>query len=88
MKHYSGEEHANAGSGTDPSIRTPALGIAEVLGFAEELTFDGTKPDGAPRKLMSADVCAPWAGPSECLGGGSRVDLCRAPGEHPAVQAA
>jgi GDP-L-fucose synthase len=37
--------HINIGTGKDVTIR-------EVVGFKGELSFDDTKPDGAPRKLI------------------------------------
>ena len=55
MKHYSDEGHVNVGSGTDLSIRELAETIAKTVGFTGSLTFDASKPDGTPRKLMSAD---------------------------------
>ncbi|WP_226584045.1 GDP-L-fucose synthase [Acuticoccus sediminis] len=53
LEHYEGFEHINIGSGTDLPIRDLALEIARVVGCGEALTFDSTKPDGTPRKLMS-----------------------------------
>jgi GDP-L-fucose synthase len=54
MKAYSGHEHVNVGSGEDLSIRSLAGIVCEAVGFEGELVTDPTKPDGAPRKLMSA----------------------------------
>ena len=49
-------EHAppliNIGTGEDVTIRELAETVARVLGFRGELTFDASKPDGTPRKLM------------------------------------
>lgn len=45
--------HINVGSGTDVTIRELAEIVAEVTGYKGTLTFDATKPDGAPRKLMN-----------------------------------
>jgi GDP-L-fucose synthase len=42
----------NIGCGSDHSIRELAVQIAEVVGFRGKLTFDTTKPDGTPRKLL------------------------------------
>lgn len=53
-KHYSGECHVNVGSGEEVSIRQLAELVCNVVGFAGELEFDTSKPDGTPRKL--ADV--------------------------------
>ena len=44
--------HINVGTGIDCTIRELAETIAKVTGFAGTLTFDASKPDGAPRKLM------------------------------------
>lgn len=42
----------NIGTGEDVTIRELAELVARVVGFEGELTFDTTKPDGTPRKLM------------------------------------
>ena len=55
MQVYSGEMHVNVGSGEDLTIEELAMAIFEVVGFAGGLTMDLTKPDGTPRKLLSAD---------------------------------
>jgi GDP-L-fucose synthase len=55
MNHYSAEGHVNVGSGQDITIADTARLVAEVVGFGGQLVFDASKPDGAPRKLMSAD---------------------------------
>lgn len=52
MREYDGEEHINIGVGTDLSIRDLAALVSEVIGFEGALTFDTTKPDGTPRKLV------------------------------------
>ncbi|MCR4538980.1 GDP-L-fucose synthase [Pseudomonas sp. 18.1.10] len=44
--------HINVGTGQDCSIRELAETIAKVTGFKGRLSFDATKPDGPPRKLM------------------------------------
>lgn len=54
MKHYSSDEHINIGSGEDLSIEELAETIMDVVGFHGELVKDTSKPDGTPRKLMSA----------------------------------
>jgi len=55
MKVYSGSEHVNVGSGEDLTILELTRLVCDVVGFAGEIAQDPTKPDGAPRKLMSAD---------------------------------
>ncbi|WP_409564112.1 GDP-L-fucose synthase family protein [Methylobacterium sp. J-068] len=52
MKHYSGDEPVNVGSGQELTIRELAETIARVLDWEGELAFDTTKPDGTPRKLL------------------------------------
>ena len=52
LRTYSEEEHINVGSGEDGTIRELAELIAEVVGYEGGFSFDGTKPDGTPRKLM------------------------------------
>ena len=42
----------NIGTGTDVSIRELAELIARVVGFRGRITFDPTRPDGTPRKLL------------------------------------
>ncbi|MCQ4323100.1 NAD-dependent epimerase/dehydratase family protein, partial [Stutzerimonas stutzeri] len=44
--------HINVGTGVDCSIRELAETIARVTEYQGELTFDSSKPDGTPRKLM------------------------------------
>lgn len=55
MKNYSGEQHVNVGSGEDLTILELARQVASVVGFEGEIVTDPSKPDGTPRKLMSAD---------------------------------
>ena len=45
----------NVGSGADVSILELARLIAGIVGFEGAIVHDLSKPDGAPRKLMSAD---------------------------------
>ena len=47
--------HINVGTGIDCTIRKLVETVAEVVGFEGKVTFDATKPDGAPRKLMNVD---------------------------------
>jgi GDP-L-fucose synthase len=54
MKTYSGASQINVGSGTDMTIHELAERICRVVGFQGEIASDLTKPDGTPRKLMSA----------------------------------
>ena len=44
--------HINVGTGLDVTIREMAETMKAVVGFEGVLTFDTSKPDGAPRKLI------------------------------------
>jgi GDP-L-fucose synthase len=55
MKTYSDFEHVNVGSGEDVTILELTQLVCEVVGFSGEIVTDPSKPDGTPRKLMSAD---------------------------------
>jgi GDP-L-fucose synthase len=50
--------HINVGTGVDCTIRELAETIARVTGFTGRLTWDTTKPDGTPRKLMDVSRLA------------------------------
>ncbi len=50
--------HINVGTGVDCTIRELAETVAKVTGFAGRLSFDATKPDGTPRKLMDVSRLA------------------------------
>ena len=54
MQNYSGPEVINIGFGNDTVIRDLATIIKRVVGFEGELTFDTSKPDGAPRKFLDS----------------------------------
>ena len=45
-------EFVNIGVGREITIRELAELVAEVVGFSGKLTFDTSKPDGTPRKLL------------------------------------
>lgn len=48
--------HVNVGTGTDVTIKELAELIADIVGFNGKLTFDPTKPDGIPRKLLDVGL--------------------------------
>jgi GDP-L-fucose synthase len=52
MERYDGEEHVNVGTGEDLSIRELAETIRAIVYPEAALTFDTSKPDGMPRKLL------------------------------------
>ena len=49
---YSDAEPLNLGSGTEISIRELTELICDVCGFAGEIRWDATKPDGQPRRCL------------------------------------
>jgi len=58
----------NVGTGVDLSIFDLAKMIQEVVGHTGQISWDSTKPDGSPRKLMDTSKM-------EALGWKSRVSL-------------
>ena len=55
LENYSGYEHVNVGSGEDVTILELAQTVCDIVGFSGKIVHDLSKPDGTPRKLMSAD---------------------------------
>ena len=49
---YDSSLHLNVGSGTDLSIKDLAEKVAAAAGFAGEIEWDSSKPDGTPRKVL------------------------------------
>lgn len=58
MNHYSGNETVNAGTGREISIKNLAELVAEVVGYRGKILWDGTKPNGTPRKLLDVSKAA------------------------------
>ena len=48
------QSHINVGYGSDVTIAELAQTVGKVVGFTGQITFDATKPDGTPRKLMDS----------------------------------
>jgi GDP-L-fucose synthase len=46
--------HINVGFGSDITIAEVAQAISQAVGYQGQITFDATKPDGAPRKWMDS----------------------------------
>ncbi len=55
MKNYSSSEHINCGVGNDISIKELAVLISEIVRYEGGFTFDSSKADGTPRKLLNVD---------------------------------
>lgn len=54
LDNYEDMEHINIGTGSDLSIAEIARLVLDVVGVTGPLRHDLSKPDGTPRKLMSA----------------------------------
>ncbi len=52
MKTYSSAKLINIGTGEDITIAEFARVVADVVGYDGEITFDASRPDGTPRKLL------------------------------------
>jgi GDP-L-fucose synthase len=48
------KSHINVGFGSDVTIAELAKAVAEVVGYEGSVSFDLSKPDGAPRKWMDS----------------------------------
>lgn len=53
-QNYSDDMHINVGSGEEISILKLAELLADIVSFRGKYTFDRSKPDGTPRKLMDS----------------------------------
>jgi GDP-L-fucose synthase len=60
--------HINVGCGEDITIGEVAQAIANTVGYTGQITFDVSKPDGTPRKLMDSSRL-------NALGWQARIDL-------------
>ncbi|WP_311738507.1 GDP-L-fucose synthase [Bradyrhizobium sp. NC92] len=52
MKTYSSAELVNVGTGEDITISEFARVVAAAVGYRGEISFDNSRPDGTPRKLL------------------------------------
>lgn len=52
MNEYSGNETVNAGSGKELTIKELAETVAAVIGYKGKISWDTSKPNGTPRKLL------------------------------------
>jgi GDP-L-fucose synthase len=51
-EHYDGREPVNLGVGSEITIRDLTELIAHLTGFAGEIRWDASKPDGQPRRAL------------------------------------
>jgi GDP-L-fucose synthase len=52
MKNYSGDELVNIGTGEDITIAEFARLVAATVGYTGAISFDASRPDGTPQKLL------------------------------------
>lgn len=52
MEHYSGDMSVNVGVGMDIPIAELAQSIARIVGYEGPISWDASKPDGVPRKVL------------------------------------
>jgi len=52
LQNYNDEPIVNVGWGEDLTIRELAETVMSAIGYSGALTFDHSKPDGTPRKLL------------------------------------
>jgi GDP-L-fucose synthase len=66
MKHYSGENHINVGTGSDITIGEFAQRIRSVVDYDGAIVFDTRRPDGIPRKVMDVSALRHlgWSAPT------------------------
>ena len=55
MENGNSEGIFNVGTGQDVTIRELAETVMKVVGFTGQITFDASKPDGTPRKLLDVE---------------------------------
>jgi GDP-L-fucose synthase len=58
MKTYSSSEIINIGAGEDITIAEFARVVAETVGYVGKVSFDTSRPDGTPRKLLDVSRLA------------------------------
>lgn len=68
METYSERDFLNIGTGIDISIKELVEMVKEVVGYAGEIDWDTTKPDGTPRKLLNVNKL-------QALGWKHKIDL-------------
>ncbi len=56
MESGVGDGLFNVGSGCDVTIRELAETVIEIVGFKGTITFDTSRPDGTPRKLLNVSA--------------------------------
>jgi GDP-L-fucose synthase len=58
LHHYDSDQTLNVGTGYDISISELASTVARLSGFRGNITWDSSKPDGVPRKVLDVSRLA------------------------------
>ena len=58
MNNYSGDETVNAGTGKELTIKELTTLVAEVVGYKGKISWDTSRPNGTPRKLLDVSKAA------------------------------
>ena len=58
MKTYSGIDMVNIGTGEDITIADFAHEVASIVGYTGAISYDSSRPDGTPRKLLDVSRLA------------------------------
>jgi GDP-L-fucose synthase len=61
-EHYNGAQPVNLGAGREIRIKDLAEKIAELTGFAGEIRWDSSKPDGQPRRCLDISKAREYFG--------------------------
>jgi len=54
LENYSEDQFINIGSGQEVSVRQLTEAVKRAIGFAGDIVWDTTKPDGMPRKYLDS----------------------------------
>lgn len=58
LENYSGDTHVNVGTGVDHTIAEIARTVADAVGFTGSTSWDTSRPDGTPRKVLDVSLLA------------------------------
>jgi GDP-L-fucose synthase len=58
LETYDGPTQVNVGTGEDQTIKEIAGFVADAVGYEGQTSWDTTKPDGTPRKLLDVGLLA------------------------------
>ena len=82
MQHYNDEDIVNIGVGEDMTLEDLSVLVQKIVGFEGKVTWDSSKPDGTPRKLLDVSRIRElgWVA-SIRMADGIREVYCRYTGE-------